>query len=147
MSEPVRIISPEYDAELLIRKLRADLESRSKCLHGQSDDCLSMLDDMLEQNKVLVSLFRAISEYTGDKGNVDKCLATIRDWKCRVEDFNKVKAKIILGNYDILDALDSDEEIEMLEEQNPELLEAMFALHRYAYGTNPYTKTVNECAE
>ena len=61
-----------------------------------------------------------------------------------MKDFTKEKAKLIISTYDILETLGRDEEIEMLEEQNPELLEALFSLHRYAYGTTS-TKVINEC--
>ena len=61
-----------------------------------------------------------------------------------MKDFTKEKAKLIISAYDILETLGSDEEIEMLEEQNPKLLEALFSLHRYAYGTTS-AKVINEC--
>ena len=60
-----------------------------------------------------------------------------------MEGFTKEQAKLIINTYDILETLGSEEEMEMLEEQNPELAEALYALHRYAYG-NPNAKIINE---
>ena len=51
---------------------------------------LPEMKEMQEQNEVLVSFFRALSTLTGDRGNVDKCTKTIREWKEKAEKWDRV---------------------------------------------------------
>lgn len=44
------------------------------------------------------------------------------------------QAQLLCDTHEVVSLLDNEEEIELLEENNPELLEAYFALHRMAYG-------------
>lgn len=48
----------------------------------------------------------------------------------------KEQASLICEAHEIFQLLDNEEEIELLEENNPELLEAYFALHRTAVGAD-----------
>jgi hypothetical protein len=53
------------------------------------------------------------------------------------------QAKLIIYTHDINVTLGDDEELELLEKNNPELAEAYFALHRIAFGADKDTKTEN----
>ena len=46
----------------------------------------------------------------------------------------KEQAKLIMEASGIMDTLRNDEEMELLEDNNPELAEAYYAFHRFGYG-------------
>ena len=50
-----------------------------------------------------------------------------------VDKFSKAHAEQIIDQYDILVTLESDNEMEHLEQHNPELAKALYALYRFAY--------------
>lgn len=53
------------------------------------------------------------------------------------------QAGAILDAHDILNTLSDDEEMGLLEESNPHLAEAYYALHRIAYGAKAMGEVVN----
>jgi hypothetical protein len=53
------------------------------------------------------------------------------------------QAKALLDAHDIISMLNDDEEMELLEDNNPELAEAYYALHRIAYGAKDAGDPVN----
>lgn len=50
------------------------------------------------------------------------------------------QARLLCYAHEVYSLLDNEEEIEMLEENNPELLEAYYALHRIAAGAGTATE-------
>lgn len=50
------------------------------------------------------------------------------------------QAKLLCDAHEIYSLLDNDEETELLEANNPELLEAYYALHRVAAGADTATE-------
>lgn len=58
------------------------------------------------------------------------------------------QASLILEAHDIFQVLESEEEVALLEDNNPELLEAYFALHRFSVGArDPNGNLVPDSAE
>jgi len=45
----------------------------------------------------------------------------------------KEQARILIENYEIAEFLENEEEVQCLEDANPELLEACKALHKFAF--------------
>lgn len=56
---------------------------------------------------------------------------------------NKEQAQVIYDMLELDYLLQDDEEMHMLEKQNPELLDAYFALHRFIFGADS-TEIVND---
>ena len=48
----------------------------------------------------------------------------------------QIQAQVLCDAHEIYQLLDNEEEIELLDDNNPELLEAYYALHRIAAGAD-----------
>lgn len=53
------------------------------------------------------------------------------------------QARMIMDTHDITTTMGDEEEMGLLEENNPELAEAYFALHRIAFGADKNCKVEN----
>ena len=58
----------------------------------------------------------------------------------------KEQASMICDAHEIFSLLSDEEEMELLKEHNPELLEAYFALHQVAVGADTVTTGANEAS-
>jgi len=57
------------------------------------------------------------------------------------------QAQILCDAHEIYSLLENEEEIELLESNNPELLEAYYALHRLAAGADTVTEGTDGCEQ
>ena len=56
------------------------------------------------------------------------------------------QAQLLCDTHEVYSLLENEEEVELLEANNPELLEAYYALHRIAAGADTATDGADHCS-
>lgn len=67
--------------------------------------------------------------------------------RCKKENdmLTREQAQALCDAHEVVSLLGNEEEMELLEANNPELAEAYYALHRIAYGTDGSGEVENGC--